>query len=308
MTRAVVFAYSEVGYRCLQVLLQKGVSIPLVFSHADDPGETQWFGNVVELARANNLEVVTPESPETEAWLSRIESIQPDFIFAFYYRYLLSDRILQAAQRLALNMHGSLLPKYRGRAPVNWALVHGEQETGVSLHQMVRKPDAGALYGQQAVPILINDTALDVSMKVAVAAAQLLERVLPELEAGRLRPEALDLSAGSYYGRRRPEDGRIDWHQPILAVHNLIRAVAPPFPGAFCVIRDKTLQFLGSVYRDEAAGHPMYAPCVYVEKDQFYADGIDGKRIAVTGLALNDEPLSAQRFAALFGDAPLAFR
>lgn len=307
MTSAVVFAYSEVGYRCLQVLLKNGVSIPLVFSHADDPDETQWYGNVVQLARDHHLEVVTPDSPETGTWLSRIESVQPDFIFAFYYRHLLSDRILNAAKRIALNMHGSLLPKYRGRAPVNWALVHGEHETGASLHQMVRKPDAGALYGQQAVPILINETALDVSMKVADAAAQLLDRVWLELEAGRLRPQPLDLSAGSYYGRRRPEDGRIDWHQPILTVHNLIRAVAPPFPGAFCVIRDRAVKFLGSVYHDEPAGHPMYAPCVYVERNQFYADGIDGGRIAITGLALDNEPLSTEKFAALFGDAPLAF-
>ncbi len=306
MTTAVVFAYSEVGYRCLQVLLRHAVTIPLVFSHQDDPHETRWYGDVTQLARSHGLEVATPDDPGASPWLERVENTRPDFIFSFYYRHLLSDKLLRTARRAALNMHGSLLPKYRGRAPVNWALVHGETETGVSLHAMERRPDAGALYGQQAIAISLNDTALDVSLRLAQAAAQLLDRCWPDLEAGRIEPKALDLANGSYYGRRRPEDGRIDWHQPTLSVHNLIRAVAPPFPGAFCVVRDRTLRFTGSFFQDQRALHPSLAPCVYVEQGGFYADGIDGKRIEVTGLESNAEPVSTERFLSMFGDAPLA--
>ena len=308
MTTAVVFAYSEVGYRCLQVLLRHGVTIPLVFSHQDDPHETRWYGDVVQLARSHGLEVVTPDDPGAPQWLARLETTRPDFIFSFYYRHLLSDKVLSTARRAALNMHGSLLPKYRGRAPVNWAIVRGETETGVSLHAMERRPDAGAVYAQQAIPIALNDTAFDVSLRLAQAAEQLLDRCWRDLQAGRIEPRALDLTQGSYYGRRRPEDGRIDWRRPALTVHNLIRAVAPPFPGAFCMVGDRTLRFMGSFFRDESARHASLAPCLYVEQGRFYADGIDGKRIEATGIEVDAEPVSTKEFPAMFGDAPLALQ
>jgi len=144
----------------------------------------------------------------------------------------------------ALNMHGSLLPKFRGRAPVHWAIIKGESVTGASLHYMREKPDAGALVDQESVPILENDTALDVSIKVAEAAQRVLHRCLPALLAGRASARELDLSQGSYFGRRRPEDGRIDWRQPARAVHDLVRAVAPPFPGAFTVVNGCRLEVL----------------------------------------------------------------
>jgi UDP-4-amino-4-deoxy-L-arabinose formyltransferase/UDP-glucuronic acid dehydrogenase (UDP-4-keto-hexauronic acid decarboxylating) len=141
-------------------------------------------------------------------------------------------------------MHGSLLPKYRGRAPVHWAILKGETETGASLHYMVEKPDAGALVDSQAVPILENDTALDVSLKVAAAAEQVLRRSLPKLLAGSAPARPLDLKQGAYFGKRTPEDGRIDWRCPARSVHDLVRAVAPPFPGAFTEVNGCRLAIL----------------------------------------------------------------
>ncbi len=158
-------------------------------------------------------------------------------MFSFYYRYMLDKAWLTLPRLGALNMHGSLLPKYRGRAPVHWAIIHGETATGASLHYMVEKPDAGALVDQQSVPILENDTALDVSLKVAAAAQEVLRRSLPLLVAGTAKARALDLAQGSYFGRRTPEDGRIDWRQGARQVHDLVRAVAPPFPGAFTEVK-----------------------------------------------------------------------
>ncbi len=233
MTRAVVFAYSEVGVRCLRVLLAQGVEIPLLFTHTDDPGENHWFASVRKLAQDAGLRVETPEDPNTPAWIAAGRATDPDFLFSFYYRHMLGEGWLGLARRGALNMHGSLLPRYRGRAPVNWAILRGETETGASLHYMVAKPDAGALVDQQAVPILENDTALEVSLKVAGAAETVLARSLPRLIDGSAAALPLDLSAGSYFGRRTPEDGRIDWQQDARSVHDLVRAVAPPFPGAF---------------------------------------------------------------------------
>jgi methionyl-tRNA formyltransferase len=146
---------------------------------------------------------------------------------------MLGAPLLRAARRGALNMHGSLLPKYRGRAPVNWAILRGEHETGATLHYMVERADAGDIVDSQAVPILHDDEAGEVFTKVTVAAETVLARSLPALIAGTAPRRPQPILAGQYFGRRRPEDGRIDWSRPALEIHNLVRAVAPPFPGAF---------------------------------------------------------------------------
>jgi methionyl-tRNA formyltransferase len=130
-------------------------------------------------------------------------------------------------------MHGSLLPKYRGRAPVNWAVLMGESETGATLHEMVAKPDAGRIVDQQAVPIGPDETAGEVMAKVSAAAEQVMRRSIGPLVGGSAQLRPNDLSRGSYFGGRRPEDGRIDWSKSAREIHNLVRAVAPPYPGAF---------------------------------------------------------------------------
>ena len=233
MSRAVVFAYSEVGFRCLRVLLDRGIDVPLVFTHADAPGEVHWFQSVARLATERGIEVVTPENPNSAGWIKRVGALTPHYIFSFYYRSMLGQPLLSNARWGALNMHGSLLPKYRGRAPVNWAILNGERSTGATLHYMVSKPDAGPIVAQQAVPIGINDTALTVSIAVAETAASLLEDCLPLLAEGPPAARPMDLTEGSYFGARTAEDGRIDWSWPADRIHALIRAVAPPFPGAF---------------------------------------------------------------------------
>ncbi|WP_179404014.1 formyltransferase [Burkholderia guangdongensis] len=231
--RAVVFAYHNVGVRCLQVLLARGVDVALVVTHEDNPSENIWFGSVASVAAEHGIPVITPADPASDDARRAVADAKPDFIFSFYYRHMLPVDLLALAPRGAYNVHGSLLPKYRGRVPTNWAVLKGETETGATLHEMAAKPDAGAIVGQTAVPILPDDTAAQVFDKVTVAAEQTLWRALPALLAGDAPHLPNDLAAGSYYGGRKPEDGRIDWTQPAAHVYNLIRAVAPPYPGAF---------------------------------------------------------------------------
>ena len=220
-----VFAYHDVGVRCLRVLLDAGVRVPLVVTHRDDPAEKVWFASVSDFSRSVHIDTLE-DPPE-------LRIPQTDFIFSFYYRRMLPQRILNHAGKGAFNMHGSLLPKYRGRAPVNWAVLHGETETGATLHEMTEKPDAGRIVDQQRVPIGPDDLAVDVFRRVTDAAEAVLKRNLKKLIHGEadLRPQ--DLSKGSYFGGRKPEDGRIDWSKSAWEVHNLVRAVAPPYPGAF---------------------------------------------------------------------------
>lgn len=299
MARAVVFAYHNVGVRCLKVLLAHGVEVPLVFTHEDNPAETIWFDSVQATAAEYDIRSVTPHQPNRPRWLAEIEDLRPDFIFSFYYRHMLNPALLEAAPRGAYNMHGSLLPKYRGRVPVNWAVLHGERETGATLHRMVAKPDAGEIVARQAVPILPDDTAHEVFGKVTVAAEMALDRALPQLIAGTAPHQPLDLAAGSYFGGRRPDDGRIDWRKPAQQIHNLVRAVAPPYPGAFSDLADgRRLRVLRTRLIDtesttqaprlHALGNDLVADCGH-GRLRILAAEADGK--ALTAADLGREPM-----------------
>ena len=301
MTRAVVFAYHNVGVRCLRVLLAHGIEVPLLVSHEDQPGEDIWFESVARHAHWHGIPVITPEDPNTPELIARIAATAPDFIFSFYYRQLLGQPILALARRGAFNMHGSLLPRYRGRVPVNWAVLHGATETGATLHVMAEKADAGAIVDQQAVPILPDDTALEVFQKVTVAAELTLHRCLPHLVRGTaaLRPQ--DLAAGNYYGRRTAADGRIDWAAGVKRVHNLVRAVAPPYPGAFTEAAGLPLRILRSL---PATGPVAAQPLLSWHDGEVLAMCADGA-LRLLEFELGADIRDAAAFRARFGEAPL---
>ena len=307
MTRAVVFAYHDVGVRCLGVLLARGVEIAHVYTHRDDPNENIWFGSVAELARLHRIPCTFVDRADAAGLAASVAACKADFLFSFYYRFMLAPAILALAPRGAFNMHGSLLPKYRGRVPVNWAIIHGERETGATLHEMVAKPDAGRLVDQLAVPILPNDTALDVFRKVTVAAEAVLYRALPRLLAGTAELTRQDLSAGGYYGGRKPADGLVQWQWSAAQVHNLIRAVAPPYPGAYCLVHGKRLDLLGTLDLNESA--PIVdQPALFAEGDQLRLRCRDGGVLRVTQALYDGVPLAAAHLPLLFGGSAVPLR
>lgn len=236
--RTVIFAYSEVGCLCLEELIKDGANVAAVFTHEDDPHENIWFRSVKEIAEKNGIPVRTPKKLEADE-IEYFNSLAPELVLSFYYRALIPKAVLDAPRLGAYNLHGALLPKYRGRACVNWAVLNGERETGATLHVMTEKVDRGDIVDRQAVPIEFTDTAYDVFMKVAEAARQIVARRLPELEAGSAPRRPQDESAATCFGRRRPEDGKIDWSKSAEEIYNLIRAVTHPFPGAFTELAGK---------------------------------------------------------------------
>jgi methionyl-tRNA formyltransferase len=282
--RAVVFAYHNVGVRCLKVLLAGGVDVALVVTHHDSPGETIWFDSVLALCASEGLACITPPDAGSPALLSQAAAARPDFIFSFYYRHLLPPALLALAP--AYNMHGALLPRFRGRAPVNWAVLHGATETGATLHEMTARPDAGAIVAQSAVPILPDDTAFEVAAKVTVAAEQALWCVLPALLEGTAPRLPNELHKGSYFGRRTPDDGRIDWSQDAQQVYNLYRATAPPWPGAFTDVGGRRY-IIGSA-RLHPDPMPMLAPGLAVVGDAILGVCGDGRALAIARLLLAD--------------------
>jgi UDP-4-amino-4-deoxy-L-arabinose formyltransferase/UDP-glucuronic acid dehydrogenase (UDP-4-keto-hexauronic acid decarboxylating) len=241
MMKAIVFAYHDIGCAGLKALTEAGYDVQAVFTHTDDPGENNFFSSVARLGAELDLPVYAPEDVNHPLWVDRIRALQPDVIFSFYYRHMLSDEILSLAPQGGFNLHGSLLPRYRGRAPVNWALVNGETETGATLHKMVKRPDAGDIVGQQKVTIADSDTALTLHKKVLEAAQIVLKEQLPKLKNGTATFTKQDESQASYFGRRTPADGEILWHKSAKEINNLVRAVTEPYPGAFSYLGQRKL-------------------------------------------------------------------
>lgn len=307
MASAVVFAYHNVGVRCLSVLLARGVDVRLVVTHEDNPQETIWFDSVASLAERHRIPLIKPADPNTAEVMAQIAAVQPDFLFSFYYRHMLRPELLALARNGAFNMHGSLLPKYRGRVPVNWAIIHGESETGATLHVMNAKPDNGAIVDQQAVPILPDDTAKEVFDKVTVAAEMTLYRCLPALLAGKAPLHPQDLARGAYFGGRKPEDGRINWQWPAAQIHNLIRAVAPPYPGAFADIGGARIRVLRSRHLADK-GLPVWTqPSLFVHDGHLLLQAGDGNYLEILDMDYNGEPIQPASLADRCGSVcPLA--
>ena len=236
--KVVVCAYHNVGYRCLEELLRQGADIRLIFTHEDSPTEEIWFESVRELADRHGIPCLTTDInlPENR---ERVRAIAPDFLLSFYYRNMIKPQVLELARHGALNLHGSYLPKYRGRVPVNWAVINGETETGATLHYMVEKPDAGDIVDREKVSIEFTDTSLDVFNKVTAAAVTVIGRSWPRLVAGTAPRIPMDLREGNYCGGRKPADGLIDWTKSAVQIYNLIRGVTHPYPGAFSFLGGK---------------------------------------------------------------------
>ena len=240
-SKAVVFAYHDIGCAGIEALLAAGYDIAAVFTHADDPKENTFYGSVAQLCARHGIPVHAPEDANHPLWVERVAKLNPDFIFSFYYRNLLGEALLATARQGAFNLHGSLLPKYRGRAPANWVLVNGETETGVTLHRMVKRADAGAILAQQKVMIERSDTGLTLHAKLREAATQLLRDALPQLAKGTLSETPQDESQATCFGRRTAADGKLVWSKPAEALYNLVRAVTQPYPGAFCAVGEHKL-------------------------------------------------------------------
>ena len=208
-----------------------------MFTHEDDPGENCWFGSVKNWAVQKKITVYTTEEVNSPQWIAKIAAINPDIIFSFYYRKMICREILDLPRVGAFNLHGSFLPAYRGRCPVNWVIINGEKKTGVTLHYMIDKPDAGDIVGQKAVAIDLSDTAKTLYDKLCGAAKELLDEVLPLIKKGQIPRQKQDLKQGSYYGGRRPEDGRIDWKKSADEIYNLIRGCHRTLSRRFRVFR-----------------------------------------------------------------------
>ncbi|MEQ9948857.1 bifunctional UDP-4-amino-4-deoxy-L-arabinose formyltransferase/UDP-glucuronic acid oxidase ArnA [Pectobacterium aroidearum] len=307
--KAIVFAYHDIGCVGLEALKLAGYEIQAVFTHSDAPGENHFYASVAKAAAEMDVPVFAPEDVNHPLWVNRIRELAPDVIFSFYYRTLLSDDILQLPSFGAFNLHGSLLPRYRGRAPVNWVLVNGETQTGVTLHKMVSRADAGDIVAQSVVAIDAEDTALTLHGKCRTAAAALLAQQLPLIRSREIMLTPQDESQASYFGRRTAADGLIDWQKSAREINNLIRAVTEPYPGAFTFLSErKVIVWRARVVKsnDVRANGVKHEPGSIISTSPLVVScGEDALEI-VSGQSESGLYMSGSRLAAEMGMVPQA--
>lgn len=233
MATAVVCAYSPVGREALAGLLEAGIEVLALYTYPQGADE-DWFVPPAVLAGERGIPVRMEPRFNEDHVHDAIAALRPDFLFSFYFREMIQARFLALPRLGAYNMHGSLLPHYRGRAPINWVLVRGEAQTGITLHAMTPKPDDGDILGQTVLPIAWDETALSLTLRSASAGRELIRSVAPRLADGSAeRISQRSLGPSSYFGGRKPEDGELDLAGPARDAFNLVRAVADPWPNAF---------------------------------------------------------------------------
>jgi UDP-4-amino-4-deoxy-L-arabinose formyltransferase/UDP-glucuronic acid dehydrogenase (UDP-4-keto-hexauronic acid decarboxylating) len=233
MKSAIVVGYHNFGCVGLEELVGAGVDVKAVFTYADSEDEAIWFRSLAQVAAEFEIPAYSPDDINHPIWVERIRRMEPDFLFSFFYRDLIGPELLAVPREGCINLHTSLLPKLRGRAPINWALVNGERETGVTLHRMTANADDGDILCQERIDIRFDDTAKTLYDRLEILAQQLLGENLPAIVAGEIAGVPQDHSKATYFGRRTPADGEIDWRRPAMEIHNLVRAVTLPYPGAF---------------------------------------------------------------------------
>ncbi len=291
-----MLGYHNIGCRCLEYLIGKKENVVAVFTHENNSDENLFFDSMAEVAGSGGILCYTPENINRPEWVSLIKKIDPDIIFSFYYRNMISGEILSIPRLGAINLHGSLLPKYRGRCPINRALVNGEKETGVTLHYMIDKPDAGDIIARGEIPILFTDTAYTLHKKMEKEAVLVLDWVWDLIKEGKNERIPQNMSVGSYYGGRKPDDGKIDWNRSSLEIYNLVRAVTHPWPGAFCNFR-KQKMFIW-----ECEPVPMKINCEPGKLVSFNQQGIvvaagDGALLLKRCQIMENEELDGYKFA-----------
>jgi methionyl-tRNA formyltransferase len=252
--KILLFGYGEMGRTGLEFLLDAGDEVLAVVTHRDDPKEKRWFRSLADLSAERGVPVIYGEDLGRAGIADLVRGRGPDLLLSSYYRDMIPMTAIDAAPRGGLNLHGSLLPRLRGRAPTNWALVEGEERTGVTLHHMTARADAGDIVAQRGFPIGPRDTALDLFRRTVEETKLLLADVWPRVRDGSAPRIPQDESKATCRGRRTPEDGRIDWTLPARRIDGLVRAVTDPFPGAFTFLRGRKLMVWSG--RPAAGGGP----------------------------------------------------
>jgi len=205
---------------------------------------------VKEVALEIGLPVLQPERARNESFIEALAELKPDLIVVVAYGQILPQTILDIPRFGCINLHTSLLPQYRGAAPIQWAIVNGETETGVTIMKMDAGLDTGDILLQERTPILSEDNSETLHDRLAQMGASLLLKTIPDYVKGKLLPRPQPADGGSYAARIKKEDGHIDWSRPAQAILNRLRGLTP-WPGVFSFLEDGPQRHLLKIWQAE---------------------------------------------------------
>lgn len=244
--RVVFMGYQAWGHRVLEALLASRHEVPLVITHpkSSHAYETIWDDSVAELATAHGVQCLVRQRVDDAAAHRLIRAARPDIIVSSDWRTWVHPRICRLARFGAINVHDALLPKYGGFAPLNWALVNGEREVGVTVHFMSEEFDLGDIVLQSHVPVGPTDTVVDLYRRTLHLFAPMTLEALDLVESGRVERVPQNPADATFFHKRSVEDSRISWRSSAVDIVNLVRAQVDPYPNAFAFYRDRRIRVL----------------------------------------------------------------
>lgn len=232
-----LLASGNLGLTLLEHLYCKSdIILHSVFTNKNSDG-------IVDFCKKNSLSYFAgnPRNGATADFRKSLNT-RPDIILSINYLFLIEDDLISYPTKYAVNVHGSLLPKYRGRTPHVWAIINNEKQTGITAHLITKDCDRGDVICQKVIPITNDDTGGSVLKKYNESYPALIEEVIAKITSGTFETVKQDESKATYYPKRTPEDGEIDWNWQRERIFNWVRAMAPPeYPGAFFFDGDKKI-------------------------------------------------------------------
>lgn len=254
--RIIFMGTPEFAVPSLDILVQHGYDIVAVVTAADKPGGRLGViqSAVKQYAVEKGILVLQPEKLRNETFISTLRSLNADLQVVVAFR-MLPELVWNMPPKGTLNLHGSLLPKYRGAAPINWAIINGETETGVTTFLLQHEIDTGDILFQEKIPVGPDDTAGEVHDNMMAVGARLVLKTVQAIEQNRITPQPQSDTAATHAPKIFTETCRINFDQPAQIVHNFVRGLSP-YPGAWTLLGDKNFKILRSALRpDLVAAH-----------------------------------------------------
>jgi methionyl-tRNA formyltransferase len=240
--RVALLCAGEVGYGSLRSFLASDVvRLAAVFSYPVEPPQDDSLERIQRLCRKHEVEFYASANVGQEQFRELWPTLDLDYIFAVKWRTMIPCSVIKSARHGLIIFHASLLPQYRGFAPVNWPLIKGEQQTGVTMFYAADEVDSGDIIEQRSRRIADEDDANTIDAWLNATVKQMLDENLPRLAAGTAPRIPQDHTQATYAIWRSPEDGHIDWSQPARAIFNLIRGLTSPYPGAYSMLDGRKL-------------------------------------------------------------------
>ena len=247
--RIVFFGATELGFECCEKLIKNKQEITGIFTIPQEfeisyspnrPVKNYLFKDFKQLGKDCNIPTITV-THKLKNYKKELEAMKPDLIVVAGWYYMVPRLIRDTAEKGCVALHASLLPKYRGNAPLVWAMINGEKETGVTLFYLEDEVDSGDIVGQIRFRIEDNDTIRELIDKVKNASIELLDKYIPLIEKGTFPRIPQNNTEATYFPNRTPEDGLINWDWDVKKIHNFIKAQTKPYPGAFTIINGKKI-------------------------------------------------------------------